>query len=397
MAGFKLADAFVELKAKTKEHDGAIDKSIDKVKSFGKVHEQIQQIGTKGMLAIGAGAASMEGIISKAAMTVRSFAAAFSEAHRQGKSFGDGLAIAAREAFGLESAVTRLSDRMKEMNRVSGIAAQLDLLGGRGGPAQIAGLTPEQSVSFQAQRAGLTAEQETAQAKLRAAQQALEDRKNQVGRVTPGQDIIGPGSKLFEDVRAAEQAVQDFALKMKQLNADIEAAVRRNREVNERKAHDEERAAALKEAAQERQSKIDQLIDAEKQRHMAHERMRNEQLKEAAGIFAATRTPEEKAREELAKAEAAFRRGDIDRDTLARRRAMFAGDNAAAVAEVAKETRRGGEFVALEEMARRAQAAAGASDEREAYKASIKSAKHLEKIATEGVKVKEYPAARMTR
>jgi hypothetical protein len=61
-------------------------------------------------------------------------------------------------------------------------------------------------------------------------------------------------------------------------------------------------------AAKERQSKIDAMIDAEKQKHIAHERMRNEQLREAAGIFAATRTPEEKAREELSRAEAAFRR-----------------------------------------------------------------------------------------
>lgn len=75
--------------------------------------------------------------------------------------------------------------------------------------------------------------------------------------------------------------------------------------------------------------------------------------------------------------------------------AQRAGMNA--VADVVSQDRRSSEFVALEDMARRAQAAAGGTDEKAAQKANIEAAKSLKRIVDEGVRMKEYPYAKMSR
>jgi hypothetical protein len=47
MAGFRLAEAYTELTARTAAHDRAVDKSVEKIKLYGLESQKVQTISTK--------------------------------------------------------------------------------------------------------------------------------------------------------------------------------------------------------------------------------------------------------------------------------------------------------------------------------------------------------------
>lgn len=223
MAGFRLAEAYTELTARTRAHDAAVDKSVEKIKLYGLESQRVQTMSTKmfGALLIGAGSA--EAVIGKVAGALRNLGSKLLEAAKSGDSFGDAIARWSKETFGLENAVTRLDARLKQMNVGSALATKIDILFGRGGTTQIEGLTPERSEQIQAARAAITKAELEAQGKVDAVQAQIEAH----GGLQAPRGSAGA-------FREAQQEVDNLRLAMNRLNDEVVEEIKAREESTKR-------------------------------------------------------------------------------------------------------------------------------------------------------------------
>lgn len=212
----KLADAYVELRARTEQHDRAINGSTEKLKLFGVESAKVQALSTKMFLAIGLGAGSAMAVIGKVANLISSLGAALLKAAKEGETFGNAINRWAKEVTGLDNAVTRLDARMKAQNEASKARAAGERVEfGASGFGAIPGLSPERA-------AELSGEQATRQIALQQAQAGAVAARRRLKEFANPDNV---SAEVSEGIRAADQEVVRAELHIKQLADTIKEEI----------------------------------------------------------------------------------------------------------------------------------------------------------------------------
>lgn len=232
---FKLAEAYTQLTARTAEHDRAVERSINKVKEFGKETLELTALNTKLFLTVTLGAASLTAALVKAAGAVHGLIGKLYDAAKAGKGFGDEIARWTKETFGFDNAVTRLDAKLKALGQNPSAGAILDALAGRGGPRSVEGSQLAGGVlspAIDANRASQFAEQRAALESrlLEAFERAGPDAAKHNEFIKEMSEVSGNSRAVtaenFSDILPpgiieAQQDIEQLELALKQLDEQI--------------------------------------------------------------------------------------------------------------------------------------------------------------------------------